>query len=133
MMDRSSVQEGHRTFNGIPFSITGWKRLECQFGKNRDVKQAEKRKLTDNMRASMDNISAHYRNIHTNCSADSRCRNDDNYKPSRLVLTDSITVKLLESTLRNTDVYKHVENYVHYKDTFFVESFNNTLNIIIQE
>ena len=81
------------------------------------------------LRASLDNVVKHYMNIHTNCSKTSRCQKDSNYMPSRILLTDSVAIRLLTDVIKACDVYKHAENYVHHMDTFFVESFNNTINM----
>lgn len=81
------------------------------------------------LRSNIENIVDHYQNKHSNCDMNSRCRKDSNYIPSRVILTDSNAVNLLSNALRSTDVYRHPECYVHHMDTFFVESFNNVLNI----
>ena len=76
------------------------------------------------LRANLDNIVKHYMNIHTDCAPTSRCRTDSNNKSSRIMLTDTVAIKLLTDAIRSCDVYKNAENYVHHTDTFF-----NTLNI----
>lgn len=81
------------------------------------------------LKANLDNIVDHYRNDHVKCKETSRCKRDKNYIPSREILSDSVAIRLLKETIRTCDVYKHAENYVHHIDTFFVESFNNTINI----
>lgn len=83
----------------------------------------------DTLRSSLDNIVSHYKNIHTNCSPESRCRKDPNYEPSRLVITNPVAQKLLKDTIEHSVVYKKAEDYQFARDTYYVESFNNTLNI----
>ena len=42
------------------------------------------------------NIIPHYENCHEKCHHQSRCKQDKNYEPSRVVLTSKIAKKLLE-------------------------------------
>eukprot|EP00058_Branchiostoma_floridae_P016159 XP_002601647.1 hypothetical protein BRAFLDRAFT_85768 [Branchiostoma floridae] len=51
----------------------------------------------------------------------------DAYKPSKVLIQDPKAEKLLVDFLHQTVVYKNAENYVHAKDTHYVESFNNAL------
>ena len=81
------------------------------------------------LKTSLDNIVSHYQNNHENCDTSSRCRTDPNYKPSRIILTSPVAIRLLNETIQKCDVYRNAQNYVHHMDTFFVESFNNTLNM----
>jgi hypothetical protein len=81
------------------------------------------------MRARLDTIVNHYKNIHTNCLPSSRCKIDPNYKPSRYVITNKTAEELLQNTIQKSALYKHAENFCHGKDTHYVESFNNVLNI----
>jgi len=83
----------------------------------------------DILKRAIDNIVCHYQNQHTDCFAESRCKTDSNYMPSRQILTDPVAVDLLSAAVQSTDVYRRPENYVHYMDTYFVESFNNVLNM----
>lgn len=77
----------------------------------------------------IENIIPHYENSHEKCHPESRCRKDKNYEPSRVVLTSKIAKKLLENTLKGSVIYKYPEDYILGKDTFYVESFNNVMNI----
>lgn len=81
------------------------------------------------LRAKMDNAVDHYKIDHTNCDPVSRCKEDANYKPSHLVITSSIAEKLLRDAIRKTTIYKNPHDFCHGKDTHYVESFNNVLNI----
>ena len=81
------------------------------------------------MKASIDNIICHYKNIHTNCSPESRCRKDPQYQPSKIIITDSTAEELLVKALHSAVVYKQPEHFVNAMDTFHVESFNNVLNM----
>ena len=83
----------------------------------------------DVLRQRLDNIVFHYKNIHDNCPAESRCRTDPNYEPSKIVIRDPVAENLLNSAVRNTVVYKCPEDYIFAMDTYYVESFNNVLNI----
>ena len=60
------------------------------------------------LRANLDNVVKHYMNIHTDCAPDSRCRKEPYYKSSRIVLIDSVAIKLLTDTIKNCDVYSCV-------------------------
>jgi hypothetical protein len=75
----------------------------------------------------------HYKNVYDQCSADSRCQVDRNYEPSKLILKSHFAEKLLVNTLHQTVVYKFPNDYTHAMDTFYVESFNNTLNMFHDE
>jgi len=81
------------------------------------------------LRQHLDNITEHYKNNHANCYTESRCRKDKNYEPSRLVITNPKAEKLLETVIKTSVIYKYPEDYILGKDTFYVESFNNVMNI----
>ena len=82
-----------------------------------------------NLRDRIDNIISHYQNQHQHCAPASRCRTDPNYEPSKIMITDQKAAKLLTDALHKSDVYKSAEDFVCAMDTFYVESFNNVLNI----
>lgn len=75
------------------------------------------------------NIVEHYKNNHSECHSSSRCKTDNNYEPSRLVIVDKFTEKLLLGVITSSNLYKYPEDYVLAKDTYYVESFNNTMNM----
>ena len=75
------------------------------------------------------NVVDHYRNNHEKCHESSRCKKDSNYEPSRQVLTDDVSQKLLRSVIINSTLYKNASDFVLGKDTYYVESFNNTINM----
>ena len=77
----------------------------------------------------LDNIVEHYANNHAACHPTSRCRTDANYVPSKVLVRNAWAVELLRKAIRSTIVYKQPANYCRAQDTFYVESFNNTLNI----
>ena len=83
----------------------------------------------ENLRQRLDNITEHYQNRHAQCPDVSRCRVDPNYEPSKEILADPVAVDLLQKAIRKTIVYQHPEDFVHAMDTYYVESFNNVLNI----
>jgi len=78
---------------------------------------------------SLENIVEHYKDNHEHCHSSSRCKMDNKYEPHRTVLTDPVAEKLLLGVIKNSTIYKNPEDFVLGCDTFFVESFNNTLNI----
>ena len=75
------------------------------------------------------NIVDHYKNIHTSCDPSSRCKKDKNYEPSRIVLTDPVAEKLLVKVILNSSIFRYPQDYILGRDTFYVESFNNVMNI----
>ena len=81
----------------------------------------------ETLRASISNITDHYKDNHSKCHPTSRCKLDDAYEPSKVIITDPIAERLLRHALEKTIVYKSAQDYVHCMDTYFVESFNNTM------
>ncbi|OWF46804.1 hypothetical protein KP79_PYT22279 [Mizuhopecten yessoensis] len=75
------------------------------------------------------NIIEHYKGNHAGCYAESRCRKDKNYEPSRQILSDAVATKLLFKVLTSFVLYKSPHDFVLARDTFYVESFNNVMNI----
>ncbi len=71
----------------------------------------------------------HYKNEHANCPKSSRCQRDPNYEPSRKVITNPKAEKLLTTTILSSLIYKAAGDFMFGKETFFVESYNNTMNI----
>lgn len=59
----------------------------------------------DFLRQKLDNVVEHYKNFHGNCSEESRCRQDPNYKPSKLLIRDPRAEELLRTAIRKTVVY----------------------------
>ena len=84
-------------------------------------------KQPDKLKKRLETIVPHYENDHRGCPNESRCRTDPNYKPSRELLTQDISKELLGKCIKDTVVYKNPVNFCHAKDTFYVESFNNSL------
>ncbi|CAC5421807.1 unnamed protein product [Mytilus coruscus] len=78
---------------------------------------------------SLDNIVEHYCNNHVHCHHSSRCKVDSNYEPSKIVITNGKVRKMLESAIKSSTIYKYHQDYILAKDTFYVESFNNVVNI----
>lgn len=81
----------------------------------------------DKLRNGIDNIVHHYQGCHDNCPAESRCRTDNPYIPSKQQLTDPVAVHLLTNFLQKTVIYRNAESYRFCSDTHYVESFNNAL------
>ena len=77
----------------------------------------------------LSHIVNHYRNVHSDCHATSRCKLDPNYKPSRVVITNPKAAKLLKTSIENSVIYKSPQDYILARDTPYVESFNNVMNI----
>lgn len=81
------------------------------------------------LRNSLDNIVEHYKNNHVNCHATSRCRTQKEYIMGRHVLTNPKADKALLSAIHSSVIYKSPGDYVMAKDSHYVESFNNVLNV----
>jgi hypothetical protein len=79
------------------------------------------------LRALLDNVVEHYQNRHQYCIPTSRCKIDNPYVPSRLLLTENKAIELLQKTIRGLFMYKHPEKYTACMDTHYVESFNNVV------
>ena len=86
-------------------------------------------KNASRLQAILLNTVEHYKNNHSNCHSSSRCKKDPNYEISRKVITDPKAEKILLGVIKYSLVYKHPEDYVLCHDTFYVESFNNVMNI----
>ena len=80
------------------------------------------------LRALLDNIPEHYKGNHGNCDAASPCR-DAHFQLEYIRIVDPVAETLLKKAIRGTLVYKYPQNYTHALDTYYVESYNNVLNI----
>lgn len=81
------------------------------------------------LRAMLDSIVEHYKNDHKRCDPSSRCRVDPNYEPSRVVIENHVAEILLRGIILNSIIYNYPDEFKLGRDTYFVESFNNTLKI----
>lgn len=79
------------------------------------------------LRSRLDNIVrlALYRNDYANCPPQSRCKNNQNYEPSNLIITNNFSV----TPFTGFGVYKAQKDFLHVLDTYYVDSFNNVLNM----
>ena len=83
----------------------------------------------DTLKQMLDTVVPHYKNDHKDCHSSSRCNEDSNYEPSKKVLTDSRAEKLLSDVITSSTLYKIAADYALGKETHYVESFNNVLNV----
>lgn len=81
------------------------------------------------LKSRLSSISSHYRNEHSACAPSSRCKQDPNYEPSRIVITNPKAEKALTKAIEDSVIFKYPEDYVLARDTSYVESFNNVMNI----
>jgi hypothetical protein len=58
------------------------------------------------IRSGMDNIVEHYKNNHTRCLPQSRCKTDSNYLPTKIIIVDPRAENLLLASLHQCTVYK---------------------------
>ncbi|MES9884387.1 MAG: hypothetical protein ABW185_26365 [Sedimenticola sp.] len=77
------------------------------------------------LRSILDNTTAHYQNKHEHCLPNSRCKTEEYYIPSKVIITDSAAASILTKAIHSLQVYKTPEDFVHCRDTHYVESFNN--------
>ena len=83
----------------------------------------------ETLRMRLDNIVEHYKDNHGSCHNDSPCCSKVDYQPSKTKITDPIAESLLSNAIVKLQMYKHPEDYLHCRDTHYVESFNNALLI----
>ena len=81
------------------------------------------------LRRRLDNAVHHYKNDHSNCPLDSRCKTDSNYEPSKKVIVSSFAEAKLSEAIHSSTIYINAEDFAYGKDSHYVESFNNVLNI----
>jgi hypothetical protein len=41
--------------------------------------------------------------------------------------------KLLVNAILSSNIYKHPEDYIYGRDTFYVENFNNVINVYLKD
>lgn len=75
------------------------------------------------------NIVKYYKNNYFECYYFLRCKKDKNYELLRLVIVDKFLEKLLLGVIIGFNFYKYLEDYVLVKDIYYVESFNNIMNM----
>ncbi|XP_040066013.1 uncharacterized protein LOC115320344 [Ixodes scapularis] len=78
------------------------------------------------------NCVNHFEGKHEKCSEESICK-ENGHVPTTLLVKDPLASELLTKFLKSTTIYKNAEDYVKSKDTFYVESFNNTMLIYLQK
>jgi hypothetical protein len=84
------------------------------------------------LRRLLDSVVPHFMNQHDVCDPSSTCRLPD-YIPNFDVIIDQRAVKLLQDFMHSTAVFKKPADYVHARDTFLVESFNNVVLIYLDK
>ena len=72
------------------------------------------------LRELLGNCFLHFKNIHSNCSRESKCK-EDGYIPDFTILRDPVAVRLLTNFIQSTILYKNASDYVLNRDTFYVE------------
>ncbi|KAG0435802.1 hypothetical protein HPB47_018316 [Ixodes persulcatus] len=80
----------------------------------------------DTLRATLLNCVNHFSGDHRCCASESQCK-EVGHVPSTLLVKDPVAIDLLTNFIKSTTVYKHAHDFVRSKDTFYVESFNNTV------
>ena len=120
---------GKGTARGMKKITTGPKKLEGKTwhpqltDKSASVKTAVYYQMKNcegsasQLRASIDNITDHYKGNHSKCLSESRCHLDANYIPSKIQITDPVAEKLLRHVLHELPIYKKAELYANCKDT----------------
>lgn len=72
-------------------------------------------------------------NKHGGRDAQSKCRTCPKYTPTFTVLTEKVAVDLFTKFIHSLVVYKFAQDYVSGADTYYVESFNNTMLIYLDK
>lgn len=80
----------------------------------------------------IDNCIPHFQNDHTNCPLDSECKTP-NYLPDYIILRDATAIRLLTQFLHTLTLYKNASDYALCKDTYYVESFNNSVLVYLDK
>ena len=81
------------------------------------------------LKDSLVNAIEHYKGNHGRCSPNARCKHDDNYEPSTVLINSIIAEKLLREKITQSVLYKQAPDFRYARDTFYTESFNNTINV----
>ncbi|MEW8546818.1 MAG: hypothetical protein AB2693_25165 [Candidatus Thiodiazotropha sp.] len=86
----------------------------------------------DILRQSIDSCVLHFQDNHNNCAPDSACR-QPNYVPDFTILQEPVAVRLLTDFIHSLTLYKNAADYALCKDTFYIESFNNTCLVYLNK
>lgn len=86
----------------------------------------------DTLRQLIDNSILHFQNNHDNCADDSACK-EAQYVPEFTILSDPVATRLLTDFLHSLTLYKNAADYTLSKDTYYVESFNNSCLMYLQK
>ena len=81
------------------------------------------------LQSRLSNISSHYKNEHSACASSSLCKQYPNYEPSRIVITIPKADIHLRNGIEGSVICKSPHDYVLERDTSYVESFHNVMNI----
>ena len=83
----------------------------------------------DQLRELLLNAVCHYKHDHTKCHRSSRCQPDLNYESQRIVITSPVAEDMLRRAITKSTIYRSADDFIYGKGTFYVESFNNTMNM----
>ena len=83
----------------------------------------------DQLRELLLNAVCHYKHDHTKCHRSSRCQQDLNYESQRIVITSPVAEDILRRAITKSTIYRSADDFIYGKGTFYVESFNNTMNM----
>lgn len=78
------------------------------------------------------NVIPHFQNNHANCHPSSACK-QENYAMKVRIIREDVAARMLEKQIRNTTIFKSPADYVNARDTYYVESFNNTCLIYVDK
>ena len=84
------------------------------------------------LRDTIDLCILHFQDIHDRCTDDSACK-EAGYVPDFTVVREPVAIRLLTEFLHSLTLYKNAKDYVYSKDTYYVESFNNSVLIYLQK
>lgn len=84
------------------------------------------------LRHHLDCAVEHFQMRHNGCDESSICR-QAGYAPDYIVLTDPVAVTLLKKFIQRSAIYRKPSDYVHGRDTYLVESYNNVALIYLDK
>lgn len=81
------------------------------------------------LRLMLENCVEYYKGNYKQCYLELRCKKDFNYELFKIVIQNLVVEKLLRNVIINLLIYKYFEDFKLGCDIYYVESFNNILNI----
>ena len=77
-------------------------------------------------------IINHYQNRHERRHQTSRSKTEHYHTLSRTMIRNEVA-QLLRKAIQSLYMYKHLEKYIHFLNTHYIESFHNTLLLYVDK